>query len=198
MGPDRSYLTAAENRSAARGTEFLKDKQRITVVLSCNADSFHMLPRCYIGKAETLFCFIGSRYSHVGAHYWSQTNAWMDSAGIFRWVRWWYGIIQQRSDGSWLLIVDNCGGHEEAHYLVYVLSSTVPFYCQVSASDLGLIGNSKVRYRSTLLRRTLNVMMRPFQPPQMGGSQGNPRRRAHGSIRPQTEGVRGGKCEAES
>lgn len=88
MGTRRSYLAAHENRATARGTEFMKHKQRVIVVLSCNADGSHILPVSYIRNAETPRCFRDHRYAHVVDRYWAQKNAWMYSNGFQKCIFW--------------------------------------------------------------------------------------------------------------
>lgn len=166
MGPNRTYLTASENRAAVRGTDFLKHKSRVTIVLSCNSDGSHILPPCYIGNAETPRCFRGGAYSHVQQRYWAQANAWMDSKGFRTWLEWWHSQVKERSEGPWLLIMDNCGGHESSVDIPGLRIAFLPprSTAKYQPLDLGLIGNSKVRYRSNLLRMTLNVLLQRCQP----------------------------------
>ena len=112
MGPQRSYLTGAEVRQETRGIQFGKHKDRITVVLACNSDDSHILPVRYIGSAANLRCFRTKKYESQASRYWLQKNGWMDSDGLVDWLKWWYEEVKKKSTGPWLLIMDNCGGHE--------------------------------------------------------------------------------------
>ena len=66
----------------------------------------------------------------------------------------------QKSNGPWLLIMDNCGGHESEIALQRLRIELLPprstsKYQQI---DLGLIAHSNMRCRSNLLRTT-NIAM---------------------------------------
>ena len=63
MGPRRTYLSGEKSSAEVRVTEFNKHKERVTVVLYCNADGNHVLPPRYIGTAARPRCFQSSKYS---------------------------------------------------------------------------------------------------------------------------------------
>ncbi len=85
----------------------------------------------------------------------------MDSNGFDHWIKWWYNEVRSRSNGPWLLIMDNCGRHELDCTLPGVKIELLPPRCTAKYQplDLGLIGHGKIRYRYLLLRMTLEVMM---------------------------------------
>ncbi len=67
--------------------------------------------------------------------------------------------MRKISNGPWCLLVDNCGGHEdlsELENVEYLLlpASTTPMYQPL---DLCLISMRKIRYRSLLLRSSIDV-----------------------------------------
>ena len=158
----RTYLTADEFHSEVRGTEFQRYKQRILLVLAVNGDRSHMFPVNYIGKSENPMFLRDPRCSYLHGYYWHQSNGWMDSCGFDRWIRWWYTEVQKVSDGPWLLILDSCGGHESEIVLPNVRIEFLPLgtTAKYQTFDLGLIANSKIRYRSLLLRVTLDIFER--------------------------------------
>ena len=44
IGPRRTYRLGEESKAEVRGIESNKHKERVIVVLSCNADGTHMFP----------------------------------------------------------------------------------------------------------------------------------------------------------
>ena len=62
MGPRKTNLTGCENPRETRGTSLIKHKNRITIVLACNADVSHILPPRYIGTAKNLRFFRTRKY----------------------------------------------------------------------------------------------------------------------------------------
>ena len=66
----------------------------------------------------------------------------------------WYREVKEKSDGPWLVILDNCDDHElyvslpGVHFEFLPPRSTAKF----QALDIGLIANGKIRYPSILLR----------------------------------------------
>ena len=82
MGPSRTYLSGSESRKNTRGTEMTKHKERVTVVLACNADGSIFLPVNYIGASKKPRCMRNDRYKSQEERYRSQKNGWMDSKGF--------------------------------------------------------------------------------------------------------------------
>ena len=160
-GPNRSYLSAFESRSQVRGTEFGNYKDRVTILLSCNADGSHGKPVTYIGSAKNPSYFRSNRYNLFKTKYRSQENGWIVSNGFKNWIKWWYTEIRKKSNGPWLLVMDNCGGHESEIALsrlrieLLLPRSTAKY----QSLDIGLISHSKIRYRSNFLRASINVML---------------------------------------
>lgn len=54
--PNMSYVPS-EQRRAARGTKAMKAKERVTLVLACNATGSRKVPVARIGKAARPLCF---------------------------------------------------------------------------------------------------------------------------------------------
>ena len=86
----------------------------------------------------------------------------MDSAGFDQWIHWWSSEIQKVSSGPWLLIMDNCGGHEPEILFLNIRVEFIPPGTteKYQTLDLGLITNAKIRYRSLLILLTLEIFER--------------------------------------
>ena len=161
MGPRRFYLSANEDRNSVPGASLLQHKDRITMILACNAGGSHVIPVRYIGAAANLRCFRNGKYDNQRAKYHSQKNAWVDSNGFNNWINWFYNEIKKKSSGSLLLIMDNCGGHESE---IQIPGLRIEMLLPRSTAkkqplDLSLIAHSKIRYRSLLLRITIDGML---------------------------------------
>ena len=133
---------------------------RVTAVFCVNADGTHALPLRYIGKSMNPKCFNDPRFSHHREFYSSQAKGWMDTDGFLKWIRWWYKEACDRNSGHKLLIKDYCSGHIVEENLADLRIITLPPSCTAKhrPQDLGLIGSSKIRYRSLLLRATISIM----------------------------------------
>ena len=88
MDPRNSYLTSSEIFREARGTDFRKQKARITIVVSVNADSSHYVPVRYIGHAAQPCCFRDTRLMQYKENRTSQKNVWMDGEKVKEWIMW--------------------------------------------------------------------------------------------------------------
>ncbi len=162
MGPWKTYLSVGKMRDIVRSTDFSKHKDRVTTVLARNAGEYNLLPTFYIGSSEEPSCFRTGRLETEKRRYWSQKKGWMDSQGFQHWVKWWYNEVRARSNGPWLLIMDNCGGHELEFTLPGVRIELLLPRCTAKCQplDLGFIDHSKMRYSSVLLRTTTEVMLK--------------------------------------
>lgn len=86
----------------------------------------------------------------------------MDAEGFYDCINLCYHEVCKKSDGLWLLVIDNCGGHESETALSGVrielfLPRTTTKY---QSLDLSLIAHSRIRYLSLLLRTTIKFMLR--------------------------------------
>ncbi len=93
-------------------------------------------------------------------NYWSQANWWMDSDGFVHWIQIGYNEVQKLSNGPWLLLMDNCGGHELIFMLDRVRIEFLPPRSTTKHQplDFELIASAKIRYRTKLLSAILDVM----------------------------------------
>ena len=159
MGPNRSYLMPHESRVDARGTSMQKAKSRISTIFCTNADASHVLPMRYIGSSKDPVCF--RNHASARSYYYSQRKGWMDGTVFQVWLKWWYSEVKKRSDGPWLLILDNFEGHNETIDLPGVRVECLPPTCTAvyQPLDLGLISQAKMRYRALLLRSTVDILL---------------------------------------
>ncbi len=90
----------------------------------------------------------------------------MDGDGFSAWVDWWYEEVINKSNGPWLLILDNFSGHDELQELenvtyVFLPANTTATYQPL---DQGVISHTKIKYRSIILRETVDIVARMQQP----------------------------------
>ena len=120
-----------------------------------NDDGSHRVPVKSIGSAYHPRCFRDSRFAYLKGQNNRLGNAWMDSEKFNIWVQWWYNELRKLNQDNILLIMDNCGGHEcniELPELRVELLAPKTTH-KYQTLDLGLIAQSKVRYKSMLLRK---------------------------------------------
>ena len=84
----------------------------------------------------------------------------MDSDGFHLWIKWWHIEVEKQNPGPKLHIMDNCGGQSVNENIHGVRIITLPprTTAHYQTLDLGLIANSKVRYRSLLLQSVITMM----------------------------------------
>ena len=126
MGPRKQYLYPSEDPCRARGTDFARQKSRITIVLCVYADgSYSVFIRCTGNSGESR-CFRDHRFDEYKSHYSSQSNAWMDGRNFDEWILWWYNEVHRINWSNILLIMANYGGHERDIHLPGVRIETLP------------------------------------------------------------------------
>jgi len=74
--PSQSYVSNGARRTA-RGVKAMKAKDRVTVVLCCNAFGMEKLRPALIGSSKVPICFKGPDRTPP-LPYMDQSNAWMD------------------------------------------------------------------------------------------------------------------------
>jgi len=140
-GPSRTYLTQDQNRDDTRGTDLQVYKQRFSVVFCVNADGSHKLPMRYIAVPKKPMFF------HVDDTHYHQYSC---------------QEVKQKSQGPYLLILDNCGGHESGidPNRSDVRIEFLPKNSTTCAQplDAGVIATEKGRYRKRYLMDTVHVV----------------------------------------
>ena len=101
------------------------------------------------------------RYDSLETRHRSQKNGWMYSNGFKSYIEWWYNEIYEKSNGSSLLVMDNCGVHESEITLPGLWIEFLPprSTAKYHPLDLGLIAHRKICYRSNLLRPKIDLML---------------------------------------
>ena len=74
MIPNISYPSPSEDRSSVKGTENGKQKARVTIAMSCNANGSIVLPVFYIGNSKKPRFFRTGKYEVQSRRYMSQQN----------------------------------------------------------------------------------------------------------------------------
>ena len=147
----RSYLRYKEYRAHDRGSYFQKAKQQLTVSFAVNSKGSHILPIRYIGSPREPTCF--RLHPETRNFYSGQTNTWMDGNPFRRWVLWWYGEVKKVSTGPWLLILENCGGHDSGITLPGLRIDFLPPNTTAihQPLDMEIISTTKIKYSHFLL-----------------------------------------------
>eukprot|EP00171_Calliarthron_tuberculosum_P008016 IDg8016t1 len=85
----------------------------------------------------------------------------MDTKRFVNWIRWWYEEVK-KSIEQWCLSMDNCEGNNRLPDLnvvnIVLLPENTTAVCQLL--DQGLISMKKIQYRSSLLRETIDILLR--------------------------------------
>ena len=99
-----------EDVSTVQGKKTAKD--RVTLVVCCNATGTERLPIAMIGKAKELACISGNSWP---IPYFQQKNAWIDVPTFNKWFNEVFEPhVRKRTGHKVLLILDNAPGHSTA------------------------------------------------------------------------------------
>ena len=155
--PNRAYIAAGQRRRA-RGTKAMKAKDRVTLVLACNATGSHKLPIAIIGSAAVPLCFKPPRAS-CPLPYFNQKSAWMDSVVYQKWfTSVFVAGVQARTREPVILIVDNCGAHTELTHPQVRICALPPNVTAIHQPlDAGVIASVKRRYKKRLISLVLRA-----------------------------------------
>jgi len=158
--PNRAYVTAGRRRRA-RGTKAMKAKDRVTLVLACNATGTHKVPVAIIGTAQVPLCFTRPR-SPCPLPYFYQNSAWMDADVYEKWFKTVFvPAMRARTSLPVALVVDNCGAHSK---LEHAQVTTIPLPPNVTSIhqplDAGIIAALKRRYKRWLLALVVEAFER--------------------------------------
>lgn len=159
--PKRTYLERGESKKLTRGTKDMKAKDRLTLLVCTNAIGTVMLRPTIIGTAETPRCF---RIRKCPLPYFNQSNAWVDSV-TFR--KWFFGVfipaVRVHTSSDVALIMDNASSHgavdlkdPKGQVKIFFLPPNCTAVHQ--PMDCGIIAAVKVRYRYSLLAKTVEIV----------------------------------------
>lgn len=156
--PNRAYGEVGTRRRA-RGTRAMKAKDRVTLVLACNATGTHKISLAVVGKAEQPQCFQRPR-APCPLPQLSHKSAWMNSNVFKSWFETVFLIaVRARTDQPVVLISDNCASHEELQR-DQVKFIALPPNCTAlyQPLDLGVIACLKRRSKRRLLDRVVGAI----------------------------------------
>ncbi|CAN0128338.1 unnamed protein product, partial [Heterosigma akashiwo] len=107
--PKKTYLLASEDKKNTRGTKAIKAKDRVTLIVCCNATGTDKVPLVAIGKAKEPRCF---KLHKPPIKYLNNKTAWNNSRENLKWLHFFAGYIRRIKPGKVVvLIMDNCGAH---------------------------------------------------------------------------------------
>jgi len=110
--PSQTY-NAAGRRRRVRGSKAMTAKDRVTLVLACNATGSHKIPVAIIGCAAVPQCFKPPRDGCPLPSF-SQQSAWMDGTVNEKWFSTVFvSSVRSRTRSPVILVVENCGAHTE-------------------------------------------------------------------------------------
>jgi len=155
--PNRAYVQAGQ-RQQARGTKAMKAKERITLVMACNATGNNKIPVAIIGKAKEPLCFKPPRRPSP-LPYFSQKSAWMDSDIFKSWFETVFlPAVTARTTQPVALVSDNCGAHDQLECNQVKFTALPPNCTSIyQPLDLGIIACLKRRYKRRLLDLVVSV-----------------------------------------
>jgi len=135
----------------------MKNKERITFAVCCNATGCHILPPFFIGNSVVPVCFADATPEEHSL-YKAQSNAWMVRFLFEHWLTLvWYPAISARSSGPWVLLLDNCSAHGKLVRLAGVTFVFLP--AKVTSLNQPLdscfICSNKRNARTEMLRQTM-------------------------------------------
>ncbi len=110
--PTRTYVSSKErDRTSVRGSNELRAKDRVALLLCVNADGSCKIPPALVGSAKNSHCFCGPS----PIPYLSQHNALVDRE-VYK--AWWFNIflpaVHDFTSERVVLLMDNCSGHDMA------------------------------------------------------------------------------------
>lgn len=155
--PNRAYIAAGQRRRA-RGTKAMKAKDRVALVLACNATGTHKVPISIIGSAAVPLCFKPPRPG-CPLPYFSQKSAWMDSIVYEKWFNnVFVPAVRSRTTEHVILIVDNWGAHSELTHPQVKICCLPPNVTAIHQPlDAGAIACVKRRYKKRLISLVLRA-----------------------------------------
>lgn len=151
--PRYSVLLPSEDLSTARGKK--KSKERVTLVVCCNATGTERVPVAMIGKAKESACIAGRQWP---LPYFNQKKAWVDIPVFNQWFdQVFRPYVRRRTGRKVILILDNAPGHfqpfEKDGIRVAFFPPNVTSWKQ--PMDMGIIAALKKRYKFMLMKDIL-------------------------------------------
>jgi len=153
--PSRSYVPS-DDRRTARGSKAMKSKDRVTLILCCNAMGTHKVPVTMIGKASQPMCFQGEGNASP-LPYFSLKSAWTDASVFKRWFEEVFvPAVQARTAHRVYLIMENLGCHSSiSHPQVTIIELPPNTTAVYQPLDAGIIVLLKNWYKKRLIYRVV-------------------------------------------
>jgi hypothetical protein len=144
-----------------------KDKTRLTIGLTCNADGSDRLPPLFIGHAAKPRCFKGKTGQELGFYYLNNTKAWMTGVFFLTFIKQFNNHVNKRRV---LLLLDNAPSHiwtdsNKADYpnleIVFLPPNTTS---KLQPMDAGIIAAFKRQYCKYQLQHAIDLIDRGKAP----------------------------------
>ncbi|XP_046608718.1 tigger transposable element-derived protein 6-like [Neodiprion virginianus] len=147
--------TLAEKGDPCHGGK--QSKQRLTVLLTANADGSDKLRPLVIGKSQKPRCFKGVK--SFPTEYAANKKAWMTGA-LFESQLDKLNNRMRREKRKVLLLLDNCVAHPPALRFSNIELAFFPANCtsHLQPLDLGIIAALKAKYRKMLVQRAVAAL----------------------------------------
>ena len=154
MLPNQTLAT-----KAVRGQKM--DKERVTVLLGCNATGTEKLKPFVIGKSTRPRALRGFNMDALSVHYRSNSKAWMRSDLFSEWL----GILNQKMQDQGrkiLLLLDNAACHGSSNNHIQFTNITLRYLppnttAHLQPLDAGIIAALKARYRNIFVKWLIDL-----------------------------------------
>jgi hypothetical protein len=152
MAPDRTI--ASQNLSGSK-----KEKSRISIAFTANADGSEKLPPLFIGHFQKPRAFGKKSAKQHGFQYKFNTKAWMTGAIFQDWIMD-FDKDMRKQQRNVLLLLDNAPSHVVGN--LQLTNVKVVFFppnttSRIQPMDAGIIAAFKKRYRSYQLKQALDL-----------------------------------------
>jgi hypothetical protein len=153
--PDKSLNIRGEACTGGK-----KSRERLTVLLCCNAEGTEKLAPLVIGKFVKPRCF--KNISTLPCKYTNNSNAWMTAKIFLDFLRQ-FDARMGSSNRKVLLFVDKCPAHPpDTTFLKNVKFVFLPANCtsRLQPLDLGVIHCLKAKYRKSIVQKAIDATER--------------------------------------
>jgi hypothetical protein len=151
------YWKLEPNKTLSRGpiTGTKKPKDRVTIMLACNATGTHKLPAVFIHKYKNPKCIRNVDKKTLPVWYYWNNASWMQRSIFQSWIKQ-VNEKMQRQRRNILLLVDNVSSHqlEEGEVLSNIRLHFLPpnTTAHLQPIDQGIIHSFKSNYRKMLCK----------------------------------------------
>jgi DDE superfamily endonuclease/Tc5 transposase DNA-binding domain len=148
-----------------------KDKTRITIAFTCNADGTDQFEPLFIGHSAKPRCFNKKSGTDLGFWYLNNKRAWMTGEFFDLFLR----RFNQHVGRKVLLLIDNAPSHKfkaENYPNVEIVPLPPNTTSKLQPLDAGIIASFKKHYRRYQLRHAINLVdigRNPYQVSQLEG-----------------------------